>query len=45
MLDLELSDHGELSSLLDLEWLILQGRLGSLGREVDGHRWAPGSLQ
>ena len=45
VLDLELGDHGELSSLLDLEWLVLQGRLRSFSREVDGHWWAAGSLQ
>lgn len=45
VLDLELGDHGELSSLLDLEWLVLQGGLGSFSREVNGHWWAAGSLQ
>lgn len=45
MLDHELGDHGELSSLLDLEWLVLQGGFGSLGGEVNGHWWAAGSLQ
>ena len=45
MLDLELGNHSELSSLLDLEWLVLQGGLCTLCGEVDGHRGAASSFQ
>ena len=31
MLDLELGTHGELGSLLDLEWVVLQAFLGAVG--------------
>jgi hypothetical protein len=41
MLNLEFSDHRELSSFLDLKGLILQGVLGSFGGEVYGDGWAP----
>ena len=37
MLNLELRSHGELSSLLDLEWVILKSLLGASGGEVDDH--------
>ena len=37
VLDLELGAHGELGTLLDLEWVVLEGRLAALLREVDGH--------
>lgn len=36
MLDLELGAHGELSTLLDVEGLVLEGGLASRGREIDG---------
>jgi len=44
MLNLELGDHGELGTLLDLEWIVLQGALGALGGEVDGDWWAASSV-
>ena len=37
VLDLEGSNHGELSTLLDLERLVLEGDLASRGGEVDGY--------
>jgi hypothetical protein len=39
VLDLELSRHGELATLLNLKWLILERGLGTLGGEVDSDGW------
>lgn len=38
MLDLESGCHAELDTLLDLEWLVLECSLRTLGREINGDR-------
>lgn len=44
VLDLELGAHGELGALLDLEGLVLEGRLAAGGGEVDGDGVAAGGV-
>ncbi len=44
VLDLELGNHGELGSLLDLEWFILESGLGAWGGEVNSHWWTAGGV-
>lgn len=44
VLHLESGRHGELGALLDLEGLVLEGRLGAGGRKVDRYGWTAGRV-